>query len=125
VLGNFPRDALHVRGFPGKNVIFYTGKSTSALSYFEGRLEPMRTVCPSTHSGSKGISFISFTGLNAAPVLFASGDYSFAAYNILESSCLAAVPSAKSHHFTSHSYVWRTVVPMVMVPTGPDILSFK
>jgi hypothetical protein len=39
----------------------------SALSYFGERLEPMHVVRPSAHSGSKGISFTSFTGLKVMP----------------------------------------------------------
>jgi hypothetical protein len=85
----------------------------------------MCTACPSAHLGSKGISFTLFTGLKVAPVLFASGGCSSTACNIPKSSCLVVVPSARSQHPTSHSYVWRAMVPTVMVPAGPSILSFR
>jgi hypothetical protein len=85
----------------------------------------MCTVHPSVHLGSKGISFTSFTGFEVVPVLFALGGCSSAACSIPESSYLAAVSSAKLQHSTSHSYAWRTVVPTVMVPVRPIILSFR
>jgi hypothetical protein len=88
-----------------QNVFFSTRrKSTSALSYFGERLDPMCTACPSTRSRSKGTSFTSFDGLKVAPTLFASGACSSVVCNIFESSCFAAAPSAKSQHSTSHSY---------------------
>jgi hypothetical protein len=37
------------------------------LRVFRLALEPMHTVRPSAHSGSKGISFTSFTGLKVMP----------------------------------------------------------
>jgi hypothetical protein len=88
-------------------------------------MEPLRTVCLSAHSGSKGISFILFTSLKAAPILFVSSGCSSTVYSIPKSSCLVVAPLAKSQHSTSHSYAWHIVVPTVMVPAGPNILSFR
>jgi hypothetical protein len=90
-----------------------------SASYFGGRLESMRTVHSSAHSGSKGISFTSFTGLKVALVLFASGGCSSATCSIPKSSCLVVAPSTKSQHLTSHSYAWRTVVPTIMYMHDP------
>jgi hypothetical protein len=97
----------------------------SSFSYFGERLEPMCTIHSSTHSGSNGISFTSFNGLKVVPILFVSDGYSSEVCSIPESSYLAVASSAKSQHSTSHSYVWRTMVPMAMVPARPGILSFK
>jgi hypothetical protein len=73
-----------LEGLQAKMSFYVQRKSTSVLSYFGVRLKPMRTVHPSTHSGSKGISFTSFTGLKVAPVLFMSGGCLSTTYNIPE-----------------------------------------
>jgi hypothetical protein len=110
---------------PSKNVFFACRKSTSALSYFDERLDPMRTAHLLTRSRSRGIYFTSFDGFKVVPTLFASGACSSVVRSIFESSCFEVAPTAKSQYSTSHSYAWRTVVPTVMVPLGLSILILR
>jgi hypothetical protein len=124
MLDDFPRDALHVGGFLGKYVFFCIEEVDERVFLF-WRVKLMCTVRPSVHSGSNGISFTSFNGLKVVPILFVSSGYSSEVCSIPESSCLAVASSAKSEHSTSHLYVWHTMVPMVMVPARPGILSFR
>lgn len=92
--------------------------STSALSYLGESLDPMRTIHMLTCLGSKGTSFTSTTGLKVVFILFALG------------ICLSIVRSSDGSlgQVTTFDFAlvcYCVVVPVLMVPAGPNILSFR
>jgi hypothetical protein len=115
VLDDFPRDAPHVEGLHANISFSVRRKSMSVFSYLVESLVPIRIIPLLVPLGSKSTSFVLSVGLKVVPTLFASSVY----------SSVVAAPSAKSQHSPSHSYVYCVMVPTVIVPTRPGILSFR
>ena len=90
-------------GFHAKMSLLSRRKSTSALSYLDESVVPMRTVLPSELLGSMRISLEPSADSNNLVDFFTSGIFSATSSLMVSSSLEATTAAAWPQHSTSHS----------------------